>query len=149
MAERQLKLREAGGACELLTTGLQSTWKQSPFNIQGALITVAELLCSCPNALAKFGDIGAAVVAAMNTHGEDAGVQQAGIHVIQALARIDGARMQLRGCNALEALADAMRAHPHSSDIQECAADAAVLILWHGGRLIDGLLQRGRRTLRE
>ncbi|KAG5191838.1 armadillo-type protein [Tribonema minus] len=118
------------GVCEVLVSGLQSIWLQKPLITQVALLVIV-MLSSNPSKrmkFAKFGNLGPAVVAAMGACREHAGVQSAGSNAIGFLARLRGAPEQLIRCNALAALANAVRAHPGNSEIWADATVALVLI---------------------
>eukprot|EP00611_Tribonema_gayanum_P030945 TRINITY_DN8775_c0_g1_i1.p3 TRINITY_DN8775_c0_g1~~TRINITY_DN8775_c0_g1_i1.p3 ORF type:complete len:130 (-),score=29.71 TRINITY_DN8775_c0_g1_i1:296-685(-) len=127
------------------------------------------LSCDCSMNFAEISNLGPAVVAAMGACREHAGVQSAAANAIEFLARHRGAREPLCRCNALAALADAVRAHPGNSEIWAHATAASVLIrnhyapapLWwrvqgwcgnllrravaYGRGLLGRLLQRGAR----
>eukprot|EP00611_Tribonema_gayanum_P032803 TRINITY_DN9931_c0_g1_i1.p2 TRINITY_DN9931_c0_g1~~TRINITY_DN9931_c0_g1_i1.p2 ORF type:complete len:195 (-),score=45.29 TRINITY_DN9931_c0_g1_i1:270-854(-) len=153
------------GVCEVLVSGLQSTWLQDSLIVMSALAAVVNLSDTLPHDFAKFSDLCAAVMASMAAYKQHAGVQVVAVHAIKGLACFDSACVELRGRNALAALADAMREHSDHPDLCECASAAASMLIrnapatllwhiqgwcdnvlrcaaWHGSRLVDCVLHR-------
>eukprot|EP00611_Tribonema_gayanum_P030947 TRINITY_DN8775_c0_g2_i2.p1 TRINITY_DN8775_c0_g2~~TRINITY_DN8775_c0_g2_i2.p1 ORF type:complete len:478 (-),score=81.03 TRINITY_DN8775_c0_g2_i2:510-1943(-) len=135
------------GVCELLTTGLESSWKQMPVSVVIALTTVGALSCTLPNETATSGGLCAAVLAAMSGHTEDVCVQSAGVHAIRLLASNDATRVQLRSGGALQVLAEAMRAHQDNSYVQKRATIASQRIRDNTARIVLWAVQRWCREL--
>ncbi|KAG5188771.1 armadillo-type protein [Tribonema minus] len=127
------------GVCEVLVSGLQSTWLQDSVAVMSALAAVVNLSDTLPHDFAKFSDLCAAVMVSMTAYKQHVGVQVAAAHAIEGLACFDSACVELRSRNALAALADAMREHSDNADLCECALAAASMLignapatlLWH------------------